>query len=789
MKKVKKFIVSLCLVLVFLLSGNLITVEASSSIGITDEFDDLESDARYLGSEYRDNYYLDLEKTGILDTGEALLNGMANILFFFIRFLAFLTVAIFYYAMGFDIAGMFAPYIGEIQETLKEGIFEPLFMLAMCGTFFIVIMKFWKRDMTGIVVEFGKVILVAVLAILVVKDSATAMSYVTGITKGVSVSIINGVTYGIDSSGEDYAAEAAGILWINLIHEPWKTLEFGYDIPDNDVIAGFLALNSGDPARKELVEEYENETVFAKERGAERIGFCLAYLIPFLGKCAIYILASLIQIVFQLVAILYLFLAPLVLLLALIPGYEMNIITIWLKKMLNTQISILTVSFVLALLVKVDKILYDLNPVLGWFPVLLFQTVCGIGLFLYREEIIHMVNRMQKTVQNPAQMKRWMEQSGQPLDMIDRREQQEQRIMRSQVYAGGYDGYGEYGSYGGFGGYNGYRYNGYEEEPEENYSARPTTDMTPKPVEGNKGDEQKIVADRGNRPVSNSNFTMSSQEIYDIFNDSPRPMSYAAGDADQDPEVIRPMSYTAGDADQDPEAIRPMSYAAGDADQDPEVIRPMSYAAGDADQDPEAIRPMSYTAGDADQDPEVIRPMSYAAGDADQDPEAIRPMSYAAGDTDQDPEAIRPMSYAAGDTDQDPEVIRPMSYAAGDTDQDPEVIRPMSYVAGDADQDPEVIWPLSYEADWNQEVDWPVSYAADQEPEARESRPVSYAADQEPEARGSRPVSYAADQEPEARGSRPVSYAADREPEARGSRPVSYAADQEPEARRSKTGT
>lgn len=178
-----------------MLSGYLITAEASSSIGIDDEFEYLEGDAKYLGQDYRDNYYLDLEKTGILDTGEALLNGIANILFYFIRFLAFLTVAIFYYAMGFDIAGMFAPYIGDIQSALKEGIFEPLFLLAICGTFFIVISKFWKRDITGIVIEFGKVILVAVLAILVVKDSATAMSYVTGITKSISVSIINGVTW------------------------------------------------------------------------------------------------------------------------------------------------------------------------------------------------------------------------------------------------------------------------------------------------------------------------------------------------------------------------------------------------------------------------------------------------------------------------------------------------------------------------------------------------------------------------------------------------------------------
>ena len=85
--------------------------------------------------------------------------------------------------------------------------------------------------------QFGKVIFVLIMSILLVHDSATFLSYTSNITKSLSVQIMTGVSgVDIESGTSEYAATAAGVLWVSLVHEPWKSLEFaGYDYADEDV--------------------------------------------------------------------------------------------------------------------------------------------------------------------------------------------------------------------------------------------------------------------------------------------------------------------------------------------------------------------------------------------------------------------------------------------------------------------------------------------------------------------------------------------------------------------------
>ena len=78
---------------------------------ISDELDDLEGDGKYVGSEYRNNYQLDVEKLGVTEVAEKALNALANIVFSVISCLWFLTVAIFYHALSFDLAALLQPQI------------------------------------------------------------------------------------------------------------------------------------------------------------------------------------------------------------------------------------------------------------------------------------------------------------------------------------------------------------------------------------------------------------------------------------------------------------------------------------------------------------------------------------------------------------------------------------------------------------------------------------------------------------------------------------------------------
>ena len=86
-------------VVVFILAAVLLSVAlatpaaAFGSVGQIMEFDKLDGDYQYLNEKYRDNYYLDIEELGILETGPAIINDIANVLFSVVSFLGYCIVA------------------------------------------------------------------------------------------------------------------------------------------------------------------------------------------------------------------------------------------------------------------------------------------------------------------------------------------------------------------------------------------------------------------------------------------------------------------------------------------------------------------------------------------------------------------------------------------------------------------------------------------------------------------------------------------------------------------------
>lgn len=403
----------------------------ATGIAEIEDFNNLEGDEKYLGDNYRDNYSLDIEKTGVLEFGEKMLNNIANVFFSVLRVFAHLVCSIFYFSFDFDITDILGNQIDSIQSALKSSIFNPLFILAFVGVAIILIKRMLKQDIAGILSEMGKVIAIVLLSIFVVNNSSTALSYTTKITKSVCVDILTemnssmGVSGG---SGTSYAAKASGVLWVNLIHLPWISLEFGNTSPDAETIEKFLSSKAGSDERKELVKGFDDGT-FDKEKGAARIGLIVVYSIPFFIKAAIYIIIAMLNLVFQLLALFFVLAAPIILLLAMIPGFE-NIIGTWLKKILETQISILILTILMALLIKLDTACYSLIPQYGWFVGIIFQTALGLGLFFGRNKILHAFTNMQRGVANPGRMQMQMKHMGNPYKTIENMQRQ---IKVSQI--------------------------------------------------------------------------------------------------------------------------------------------------------------------------------------------------------------------------------------------------------------------------------------------------------------------------------------------------------------------
>ncbi len=404
------------------------TVRADSGIKGTNAFNHLEGDAKYLRDDYRDNYVLDIEETGVLEIHWEALNGIANALFAAIRTISYATVTLFYWALNFDIGEMFGGQINGIQQALKDTVFEPLLMLAIGACMATLLVKFAKRDAVGGIAEIGKILLVVVLSMFVVLKSDSALSLATNVTKEVSIDALSSVNDSMGMSGnrEDFAAQAAGVLWVDLVHEPWKTVEFMNDDVDDGTVDSFLKVSDPEE-RAELVKGMGDAACFRMTVGFERIGFLIVYLIPCLAKCLLFIVVAGALLIFQVLAVFYLILAPVMLLLFLFAGYE-SILTAWLKKMLETQIMILVITFMLALLIRTDVFLFQKADEWGWFIVLLIQIIIGAGLFLNRGKIFELLSTVQRGSATPRYAANRLRMGGNVKDL---------NLMRRNVVAAG----------------------------------------------------------------------------------------------------------------------------------------------------------------------------------------------------------------------------------------------------------------------------------------------------------------------------------------------------------------
>lgn len=426
--------VCLCvMVLALLLPAG--TVRAQEAIKSPGAFEKLKGDAKYLEDRYRGNYVLDIEETGVIEILWSAINGIANVLFTVIRYLALATVTVFYYAIVFDVGEMFGDEINSIQAALNDSIFEPLLILAIMACLATLLVKYARKDIVGGAVELGKVVCVIVLSMLVVAKSDVVLSYATNITKEIGIEALASVndSGGLPQGKEDFAAQAAGILWVDLVHEPWKTVEFMHvNEPDEDVIDDFLTTSDAEK-RAELVKGFgEDAACFQMTIGFERIGFLIIYLLPCLAKCALFVIVAGALLVFQILAVFYLVLAVIVLLLFAFAGYE-SILTAWLKKLMETQIMILILMVMLSLLLRTDVFLYDKTGEYGWFIVLLIQIIMGVGLYMGRGSIFGMLSTLQRGMSTPRYLANRMRMGGNISTIQQKATATRQRMMKKGV--------------------------------------------------------------------------------------------------------------------------------------------------------------------------------------------------------------------------------------------------------------------------------------------------------------------------------------------------------------------
>ena len=150
----KRAIIAVFTVVIF---AALFTVTAAAVEPFPDDIDKL--DMYKLTTEFRRIGVI--EETGLLgflgidieieeiNPVERALDSIANIMFYVTSLVGWLSIKIYKLSMGQNLADLFSSGISSILGFLNRNIFDPLFILGIAMTFFIIAKQFMKRNMAG----------------------------------------------------------------------------------------------------------------------------------------------------------------------------------------------------------------------------------------------------------------------------------------------------------------------------------------------------------------------------------------------------------------------------------------------------------------------------------------------------------------------------------------------------------------------------------------------------------------------------------------------------------------
>lgn len=390
-----------CLLCLFY-DGSAARVQAASGWKMPEAFEQITGEGKYIQDQYF--YYLDMEKVGLLDQFLAVFNSIANMLFSLEVMIARAAIYLFYHCMTFD-GSMFSEQIQIIQGLLRESMFLPFFEVALALLGIKLIAKLFRRNFAGIFSECAYMIIIFVAASFVARYSNEALDVATDKAKQISIQSMVSMNSATEVKGgttEEYAAIAAGLLWKNIVHDPWRQLEFG-DAGNTETLEEKLMRERDSKKRQEIIEgKAESIPTLSGSNVHDRLSLVLFYFVPITIKGGIYTVLAVAQLFFQIMAVFFVLLAPLILVVSLFPGYGTLIIETWLRKLMEFEIGIIITTLLIAFMVYLDNAMLKLSGQYGIVMSFLLQTVIALSLFFGRNHIFGMFQKLQKAVQSPA---------------------------------------------------------------------------------------------------------------------------------------------------------------------------------------------------------------------------------------------------------------------------------------------------------------------------------------------------------------------------------------------------
>lgn len=356
---------------------------------------------QFINDPYRNNYNLDAGSLSFLDVVDKGLNAFANFMFSGMLIISWLGISIFNFCFNNNITSKFSEIIEGVSGSLKTGIFDKFFMLMFVISLISLLLYYLKRNYAAVI---NHILIVALLSIMAVVFSSKSANNFVMETLNISNDI--GMTLVSSLSGEEYSENAimnmTGTLWGNLVHKPWVILEYDGKVSVDDrnkdeairKSKEMLRLSKNSDERKELAKE-EIKDVSMTSRLASTFILFLINLV----KIGILMILGVIQIFLQILSNVMILIAPVLLLLAIVPFFGGLNMLKWLgQKYLGIQLNIILLSFAIGVLIVIDKAVLEFFIGIGasFTVALLIQCICWVLLIVFRKQIVLNFSKVQR---------------------------------------------------------------------------------------------------------------------------------------------------------------------------------------------------------------------------------------------------------------------------------------------------------------------------------------------------------------------------------------------------------
>lgn len=342
---------------------------------------------------YRDNYYLDSEKMGVLDGVSAMFAGIANFLLAVQKNLAAMQITIFEISMKSNVIELLEAFVEPFITSMKVNLFDSfsLVMISICA--FILLIRLAANRQAQALTGLIQAVMIIVVALLYFYQPVLVMEKTDEVTQNISDTVLQApyeAVYG-NGASENMNGKIAALVWNIMVHKPWQLSEFG-DIDTAKEYEDEILKSSPDSSeRKELVKMLAKEEGLFSKLMHDQIGRVTILFFVGIFNLAIFLFLTFfcgMIMMYRALIMVYMLLGIFVFLLALLPFFGIELLKRWAGRILGACSTKILLSFLLAMILVFMEAIYGLIDTKGLLYTLFTIIVIVVAVYVKRRDII-----------------------------------------------------------------------------------------------------------------------------------------------------------------------------------------------------------------------------------------------------------------------------------------------------------------------------------------------------------------------------------------------------------------